>query len=111
MQHFRPLAAVAFIAGLLTAPAFAADAPYALTIKDHLFTPSEIHLPADKPAVLHIKNLDASPEEFESEALKIEKVITGKGEATVRLRAMKAGSYPFVGEYNAKTAHGVIVVK
>ena len=31
-----------------------------VTIKDHHFTPAEIHVPAGKPAILNIKNDDAT---------------------------------------------------
>ena len=80
-----------------------------VTIKDHRFTPSEIHVPAGKPSMLTIRNEDSTPEEFDSAALKVEKVVTGGRSASVRLRPLGAGRYPFVGEYHADTAHGVVI--
>jgi hypothetical protein len=82
-----------------------------VTIKDHRFTPSEIHVPAGKPAVLNIKNEDATAEEFDSSALKIEKVIGGGNEGTVRLRPLDPGRYPFMGEYHSDTARGVVIAE
>jgi len=82
-----------------------------VTIKDHRFTPSEIHVPAGKPAVLNIKNEDATAEEFDSSALKIEKVIGGDLNGTVRLRPLDPGRYPFMGEYHSDTAQGVVVAE
>jgi len=80
-----------------------------VTIKDHRFVPSEIHVPVGKPTVLIIKNEDATPEEFDSSALKTEKVILGGKSATVRLRPLGAGRYPFMGEYHSDTAQGVVI--
>ena len=81
------------------------------TIKDHRFTPAEIHVPAGQPANLNVKNEDATAEEFESHALKIEKVIAGGTSGTVRLRPLDPGKYPFIGEYHEDTAKGVIVAE
>lgn len=89
----------------------AAESGIAVTIKNHKFTPAEIHVPAGKPAVLTIKNEDGSVEEFDSSALKIEKVIAGGGEGSVRLRPLDPGRYPFMGEYHADTAQGVVIAE
>ncbi len=50
-------------------------------------------------------------EEFESTALKVEKVIAGERKGTVRLRPLDPGRYPFIGEYHADTAQGTIIVE
>lgn len=102
--------AVAFTAGMF-AVAVAADEPptIAVTIKDHHFTPAEIHVPQGKPVILKITNEDPSPEEFDSTALKIEKVIVGGTYGTIRLRPLGPGRYPFMGEYHADTAQGVVI--
>ena len=80
-----------------------------VTIRDHRFSPSEIRIPAGKPTQLTIKNEDATAEEFDSAALKVEKVIAGGRTASVRLRPLGAGRYPFMGEYHADTAQGVVI--
>jgi heme/copper-type cytochrome/quinol oxidase subunit 2 len=85
-------------------------APIQLTLKDHQFTPTEIHLPAGRPTLLEVTNADATPEEFEMRQLAIEKVIVGGGKAQVRLRPLGPGRYQFIGEYHEATAHGTIVV-
>ena len=102
--------AVATGASLL-APSASAGIPIDVTIKDHRFTPAEIHVPAGKPATLNVKNEDATAEEFESHELKIEKVIAGGTSGTVRLRPLDPGKYPFIGEYHEDTAKGVIVAE
>ena len=92
-------------------PPASAGIPIDVTIKDHRFTPAEIHVPAGKPATLNVKNEDATAEEFESHELKIEKVIAGGTSGTVRLRPLDPGKYPFIGEYHEDTAKGVIVAE
>ena len=82
-----------------------------LTIKDHRFTPAEIHVPAGKPATLNIKNEDATAEEFNSSVLNIEKVIGGGKEGRVRLRPLDPGRYPFIGEYHEDTAQGLVIAE
>ena len=92
--------------------AFAAGEPeFALSIEGHKFTPDRIEVPAGKKVKLLVDNKDATPEEFESHTLKIEKVIPGKSKATIFIGPLKPGEYKFVGEFNEKTAKGVIVAK
>ena len=83
----------------------------ALSYKDKKFDPPEISAPADKPIVIKLKNLDAKAMEFESKTLKVEKVVAGGADATINVRAQKAGRYEFFDEYNEKTARGALVVK
>lgn len=82
-----------------------------ITIKDHKFEPAQIKVAAGTPIKLTVKNLDPTPEEFESLALQVEKIIPGKGWAIVRLRPLAKGTYPFVGEYHAATAKGTVIVE
>lgn len=82
-----------------------------VSIRDHRFSPAEIHVPAGKPVTLTIKNEDTSVEEFDSLALKVEKVIVGGRTATLRLRPLGAGRYPFMGEYHSDTAQGVVIAE
>jgi hypothetical protein len=80
-----------------------------VSLKDHVFTPSEIHVAAGKPSLLIVRNEDAGPEEFDSSALKVEKVIVGGTYATIRLRPLGPGRYPFMGEFHPDTAQGVVI--
>ena len=70
-----------------------------------------MEVPTGKKVKLLIENRDSTPEEFESHSLNREKVIPGKSTGTVYIGPLAAGSYPFVGEFNEKTAKGVIVAK
>jgi len=105
----KTLALAVLLSGSLAA--FAQDADFAIAIKDHKFSPDRIEIPAGKKVKLVVDNHDATPEEFESSSMKIEKVIPGKSKATIYVGPLKAGEYKFVGEFNEKTAQGVIVAK
>jgi plastocyanin len=104
---------VASLALLATEPAVGADTPaeIALTIEQHRFQPEEIRVKAGAPVVLVITNKDATPEEFESKDLRLEKVIPGGKTIRLRLPALKRGTYGFVGEYHEATAKGWIVAE
>ncbi len=82
-----------------------------ISIKDHKFEPSKLTLPVGKPIKILVKNLDPSPEEFESHDLGFEKVIAGNSSATIRVKPLKPGTYMFVGEYHEDTALGHIVAE
>ena len=110
----KSLAKLAFallLIGALIAPA-AAQAPVDLTvsIKNHKFQPAELRAPANVPIVLHVKNLDSTPMEFESVTLRVEKVVTGNGEGVIRLRPLSPGRYNFFDDFNQQ-ATGVLVVR
>ena len=81
----------------------------AVTLKDHRFSPAEIHVPQGKPVILKITNEDPTPEEFDSTALQVEKVIVGGTYGTIHLRPLGPGRYPFMGEYHSDTAQGMVV--
>jgi heme/copper-type cytochrome/quinol oxidase subunit 2 len=100
---------------LLTAVVFTgaagAEEPIAIpvSLKDHRFMPAEIHVPSGKAVVLTVTNEDTAPEEFDSVALKVEKVIPAGQYATIRLRPMGPGRYRFMGEFHSDTAQGVVI--
>jgi ribosomal protein L22 len=96
---------------LLAVPAFADDAPIALSLKDHKFTPAEIHVKANAPAQILLTNQDSSAEEFDSSMLHVEKVVAGGDKGIVRLRPLAPGRYSFMGEYHSETAKGVVIAE
>ena len=95
---------------LAAAPA-AADGPIAVTLQNHKFTPSVIHVKANTPSIIALTNRDATAEEFDSTSLKVEKVVAGNSSGNVRIRALAPGRYPFMGEYHSSTAQGVVVAE
>jgi len=105
-------AVIAFGALAQSAPAgVAEEAEFTISIKDHKFDPAEIKVPASTAIKLTVNNLDASPEEFESHPLGVEKVIAGSASATIRLKPLSKGTYKFVGEYHEETAKGTITAE
>jgi len=60
--------------------------------------------------MLHVKNLDPTPMEFESVSLRVEKVVTGNGEGLIRLRPLSPGRYNFFDDFHQQTT-GVLVVR
>ena len=104
------LSVLALAAAHTPVPAWA-EAPIPVTLQNHKFTPSVIHVKANQPAMIALTTKDATAEEFDSAALKVEKVVAGKYTGNVRLRALAKGKYPFMGEYHAATAQGVVIAE
>lgn len=98
---------------LATTLAYAADPPAELTLilDQHRFSPSEIQAPANTPFVLVITNKDTEDEEFEIAVLRIDKVIPAGKTVSVKIPALKPGTYEFIGEFHDKTAKGRILAK
>lgn len=95
----------------ISSVAFAADTEIKITIKDHKFLPAEVNAPADTRLTLIIENQDPTPEEFESHSLKREKIVKGNSTIKIVVGPLKAGAYPFFGEFNEATAQGKLIVK
>ena len=112
MKPWRNLGTTALLTFALSAgAALAQQASLSLTIKDHRFSPSELRAPANTPITITVKNLDATPEEFESKHLRVEKVVAGNGAVTLRIRPLEPGRYRFFGDYHEDTAEGFLVVE
>jgi hypothetical protein len=104
-----------FIVSALMAAAplavLAADVPeFTTTIQDHRFAPAETTIPANTKVKLIVVNKDATAEEFESQDLGREKIVTGNASISVFVGPLKAGRYRFFGDFHQDTAQGVLVV-
>src|SRR5680860_1095822 len=93
---------------LLTGTSSAANPEFTIVIRDHTFEPAELIIPADTKVKLLIDNKDPTSEEFESYELSREKIILGNSAASLYIGPLKAGRYPFFGEFNQSTAKGVV---
>jgi len=89
----------------------AATAEIEIVIKDHLFFPAIVEIPAGEKVKLRIINQDPTPEEFESYELNREKVIAGNRQTVIFIGPLEPGEYPFFGEFYPKTAQGKVVAK
>jgi len=103
------LLAAASISAMPTGARAADD--FALSLTDHKFEPAEIKVPANKRITITLTNNDATPEEFDSSALKVEKVVPGKSKGIIRIGPLKPGRYSFIGEYHEDTAKGVVIAE
>ena len=99
------------LALLAACPAMAGTPMVELEIKNHLFHPDEVRIPANVKVKLVVYNRDPTPEEFESYELNREKVIMGGRKATIFIGPLAPGEYPFFGEFNPKTAQGRVVAE
>jgi plastocyanin domain-containing protein len=81
-----------------------------IELKDHLFYPSTIEIPAHQKVKLIVHNLDPTPEEFDSFDLNRDKVVFAGRHAVIYVGPLQPGEYGFFGEYNPNTARGVVIV-
>jgi hypothetical protein len=58
-----------------------------------------------------VTNEDPTPEEFESNSMKVEKIIPGKSKGLVRVGPLAPGRYDFFGDFNQATAKGVLIAE
>jgi plastocyanin len=96
---------------MLAGTAVAAVPEVELQIRDHLFFPATVEVPAGTKIRLLITNEDETAEEFESYVLNREKVIPGKSKTVIFIGPLKPGDYPFFGEFYPKTAQGKVIAK
>jgi hypothetical protein len=109
MRSFLILLSVTVL--LVLAPGLGRADDLTLSIKDHRFTPEQIKVPANKRVMITVINNDETAEEFDSSALKVEKVVAGHSKGIVRIGPLAPGRYPFIGEYHEATAKGVVVAE
>lgn len=98
------------LAAASAVPASAAET-VELVLENHTFTPREVKVKAGEDFSIHVVNKDPTPAEFESHPLKVEKVVAGQSEITVRIRALEAGTYEFYDEFNMSTATGTVTAE
>lgn len=96
---------------LLVAQANGAPPEIRLEIREHLFYPSTVEVPAGQKVKLLINNSDPTPEEFESYALNREKVIPGNSRTVIFIGPLKPGEFAFFGEFYPRTAQGKVVAR
>jgi hypothetical protein len=96
---------------LVPAGARGDDTVIELRFENRRFTPQTITVPANQALTLRITNASKEPIEFESFKLNREKVV-GPGETiTVRIPALRPGSYDFYDDFHQDVPAGSIVAK
>jgi len=110
MKH--PLLAAVPMLLALAGTAFAGDLPeYTLVIKNHVYQPDVLKVPADTKFRLIVHNQDATPEEFESTDFNREKIVLPNSSITVYVGPLRAGNYGFFGDFHQSTAKGRLIVE
>ena len=104
-------ALLAFALMAAPAPALAETKEYTIVIKDHVFEPAEVRVPAGEKIRLIVLNQDITPEEFESHDLNLEKIIGGGRKGTFVFGPLDPGTYKFFGEFNEDSAQGVVIAE
>ncbi len=100
------------LAVTLGCSARAADVPeFQLLIKNHIYQPAELKVPADTKFKLLVKNEDATPEEFESTDFNRETVVLPNHTVVIYVGPLRAGSYGFFGDFHRETAQGRLIVQ
>lgn len=110
----RPIAALLgmlFIQLIFQSRLYGDTAMITIEIKDHLFFPAHVDIPAHTKVKLLIVNLDSTAEEFESYELNREKIIPGGAKAVIFIGPLQPGEYPFFGEFFPKTAQGKVIAR
>jgi len=102
---------LALVLSLLAVAANAERVEYRVVLKNHLFSPAKVQVPANSLVFLVIENKDVSAEEFQSRDLHREKIIAAGKTEKIKIGPLKAGSYHFMGAFNPDTAQGVVIVK
>ena len=87
------------------------DLSFALSLKEHKFTPQELTIPADKRVKLTIKNLDSTPAEFESHNFTAEKIVPAGGEVSLYIGPLTAGTYGFFDDFHEDETKGTLIAK
>ncbi|WP_346837836.1 cupredoxin domain-containing protein [Microbulbifer sp. SAOS-129_SWC] len=84
---------------------------FKIVIKDHVFAPAKLVVPAGQKVKLLLVNQDPTPEEFESYDLYREKIVAGNSQVVIFLDPMDPGEYSYFGEFHEATAQGKIVAQ
>ncbi len=110
MKHPFLVAAPMLLA--LAGTATANELPeYTLVVKDHVYQPSEIKVPAGTKFKLIVRNEDPTAEEFESTDFNREKIVLPNSSSIVFVGPLRAGSYGFFGDFHQATAKGRLIVE
>ena len=98
---------------LLAAPALstAAFADPTLTFQDGTFLPARLEVTGADSVTITLINAGAEPVEFESHALRKEKVLAPGASSFIVLRGVGPGEYDFFDDFHPDAAKGVLVVK
>lgn len=106
------LAGLLGAAALVAAPVQADDMPtFNLVIRDGVFVPDTVQVPANTKFRLLIKNEGPGAAEFESVELRKEKVLAPGASSFLIFVPLKPGAYKFFDDFHPKTGQGRFIAK
>jgi Cupredoxin-like domain len=82
---------------------------YEIMLKDHRFTPAEIHVPTGKPFNVLVTNATEGADEFEMLLPALEKTLAPGQQGKVRIRPLGTGRFPFFGESDPDDERGAFI--
>lgn len=81
---------------------------FSVTVRDGVFSPARIDVPAGERIKLVLKNEGPGPLEFENDEMRVEKILGAGGTSFVVLPKLQPGKYEFIDEFNIGT--GLLVI-
>jgi hypothetical protein len=84
---------------------------FEIVVRDGVFTPARLEVPAGSRVKLVLVNEGPGPLEFENDEMRIEKVIGPGARSFVVLPKLKPGEYDFVDEFNPITGELKVIAK
>lgn len=90
---------------------FANENVIKIELKNRTMNPNVIEVAANTAFTIEVNNTDNTAEEFESNSLKIEKIIPPKRSAKFKVKPLSPGEYEIFGEFHMDTCQGKIIVK
>lgn len=84
---------------------------YEITIKDGVFDPPSLEVPANERMRINVTNAGTGPAEFENLSLRVEKVLGPGVQSFVVIHPLKPGSYHFIDEFHMDLAGFEIIAK
>ena len=83
---------------------------WTITVKDGVFTPKRLEVPAGQRIKFILKNEGPGPLEFENADLHVEKILAAKAESFVVIK-LPPGEHMFVDEFNIATGEMLVIAK
>lgn len=83
---------------------------WTVVVKDGVFSPTRLEVPAGRRIKLILRNEGPGPLEFENADLHVEKILAANAESFVVIK-LPPGAHLFVDEYNIATGELLVIAK
>jgi hypothetical protein len=110
---FAMLAALLTCASLMNHTSAWAEeiAKFEIVARDGRLSPEKLDVPAGVKLRITLRNEGKTPVEFESQELRIEKVVAADAASAVTIQPLKPGTYLMIDEFHADTGKIQIIAK